>query len=78
MNILQANAVLSLASVLVIVGSIALVASEGLSLQVAMFEITSTLGTVGLSLGPTPDLSPFGKLLIAFLMLVGWLGSIAM
>lgn len=68
--------VLALASVLVIAGSIALVASEGLPLQVAMFEVTSALGTVGLSLGPTPDLSPFGKLLIIFLMFVGRLGPI--
>ena len=70
--------VLALASVLVIAGSIALVASEGLPLQVAMFEVTSALGTVGLSLGPTPDLSPFGKLLIIFLMFVGRLGPITL
>lgn len=70
--------VLSLAAVFVTLGSIALVASDGLSLQVALFEVTSALGTVGLSLGPTPDLSPFGKLLLVFLMFVGRLGPITL
>jgi trk system potassium uptake protein len=70
--------VLSLASVVVVAGSIALVASDDLSFQVALFEVTSAFGTVGLSLGPTPDLSPFGKLLVAFVMFVGRLGPITL
>ena len=70
--------VLSLAAVLVVAGSVALVASDDLSLQMALFEVTSALGTVGLSLGPTPDLSPFGKLLLVFLMFVGRLGPITL
>ncbi len=70
--------VLSLASVVVVAGSIVLVASDDLSFQVALFEVTSAFGTVGLSLGPTPDLSPFGKLLVAFVMFVGRLGPITL
>lgn len=70
--------VLTLASALVIAGSIALVASDDLNLQTALFEVTSALGTVGLSLGHTPTLSVFGKLLLIFLMFVGRLGPITL
>ena len=38
------------------------------------FEAISALGTVGLSLGATGDLSPLGKLVIIGLMLIGRLG----
>ncbi len=72
-------AVLSLATLLVIFGTVALIASnEELPLLEALFEVTSALGTVGLSLGSTPDLNPFGKLLIAFLMFAGRLGPITL
>jgi len=41
-----------------------------------IFEAVSALGTVGLSLGITPDLSVPGKLLIIALMLIGRLGPL--
>ncbi len=40
------------------------------------FEAVSAFGTVGLSTGATPGLSPAGKLLIIFTMLVGRLGPL--
>ncbi len=40
------------------------------------FEVTSAFGTVGLSTGITPSLSPAGKLLIIVLMMVGRLGPL--
>jgi trk system potassium uptake protein len=39
-----------------------------------LFEAASALGTVGLSMGLTSDLSSFGKVLIALLMLMGRVG----
>jgi trk system potassium uptake protein TrkH len=42
----------------------------------AAFEVTSALGTVGLSTGVTPTLSVFGKLIIMVLMFMGRLGPI--
>jgi trk system potassium uptake protein len=41
-----------------------------------MFEVTSAFGTVGLSLGVTPELSPFGKILITVVMFLGRIGPI--
>jgi len=39
-----------------------------------LFEAVSAFGTVGLSLGITPELSVFGKILIIFLMFAGRVG----
>lgn len=41
------------------------------------FEAQSALGTVGLSMGATPDLSPAGKLLVIALMFLGRVGPLA-
>ncbi|WP_338603178.1 TrkH family potassium uptake protein [Desulfoferula mesophila] len=41
------------------------------------FEATSALGTVGLSLGATPALTPAGKVIIIALMFLGRLGPLA-
>ncbi|MBU4278425.1 MAG: hypothetical protein KKC30_16920 [Proteobacteria bacterium] len=41
------------------------------------FEATSALGTVGLSLGATPILTPAGKVIIILLMFLGRLGPLA-
>ncbi|MDM5337267.1 TrkH family potassium uptake protein [Fictibacillus enclensis] len=48
---------------------------EGNFLKI-MFEAVSAFGTVGLSMGLTPDLSPFGKIIIALTMFVGRLGPL--
>ncbi len=48
---------------------------RGLFLE-ALFEVYSALGTVGLSTGLTPLLSPLGKIVIMLLMFVGRLGPI--
>ena len=49
--------------------------SQGLFLD-AMFEVVSALGTVGLSTGMTPNLTPLGRAIIIVLMFVGRLGPI--
>ncbi len=40
-----------------------------------LFEITSAFGTVGLSTGITPDLSPASKILLVLIMFIGRLGA---
>jgi Trk-type K+ transport system membrane component len=53
---------------LVLVATLALMVSDALLLLPAMFKATSAFGTVGLSLNVTPELSTFGKLLVAGVM----------
>lgn len=43
-----------------------------------LFEVISAFGTVGLSMGITSDLSPFGKIIIIFIMLIGKLGPLTL
>ena len=55
----------------------ALTVSEDIALFVLFFEVVSALGTVGLSLGATAELSAFGKWLVIFLMMAGRVGVLA-
>jgi trk system potassium uptake protein TrkH len=48
----------------------------GGSLMKLMFEAISAFGTVGLSMGATPDLSFLGKMMIALTMFIGRLGPL--
>jgi trk system potassium uptake protein TrkH len=41
-----------------------------------VFEATSAFGTLGLSTGLTPDLSPLGKIIIIITMFIGRLGPL--
>ena len=58
--------------------SVIISAVEGLPLLTALFEASSAMATVGLTLGVTPGLGMVSKLLLAFLMLCGRVGSITM
>ncbi len=48
--------------------------TEDFPLEQILFEITSAIGTVGLSTGITGDLGPFGKIVLIIVMFVGRLG----
>jgi trk system potassium uptake protein TrkH len=72
----RALSVLALASLLVLLSTLALMVSDGLELLPALFEVTSAFGTVGLSLDVTPHLSTFGKILISVVMFLGRVGPI--
>ena len=58
--------------------SVIISAIEGLPFLTALFETVSAMATVGLTLGITPGLGMVSKLLLAFLMLCGRVGSITM
>jgi Trk-type K+ transport system membrane component len=51
---------------------------RGLSFIDALFETISAFATVGLSANYTPDLSPFGRILITIMMFIGRLGPLTM
>ena len=74
----QALALFSLAVLIVMGASIALMVSDRLPLLPALFEVTSAFGTVGLSLNVTPELSGFGKVLISLVMFMGRVGTITL
>lgn len=63
---------------LTIGASVIISAVEGLPLLTALFESVSAMATVGLTFGVTPGLGMVSKLLLAFLMLCGRVGSITM
>ena len=59
-------------------GGVLLSASDGAPLSAALFECASALGTVGLSLGLTPELGPFSRLVLVGLMYFGRVGGLTM
>jgi len=54
------------------------VAQPGALLREVFFGVFSAFGTVGLSLGLTPELTPWGKLIIIFTMYLGRIGPLTM
>jgi potassium uptake TrkH family protein len=64
-------------SVAIIIWSISIIllsATETAPLLAIIFEVSSAFGTCGLSMGITPDLSTFGKILSMVLMFIGRVG----
>lgn len=52
-----------------------LITEKGWEFLDILFEVVSAFATLGLTLGVTPYLSPFGKLLIMLTMIIGRIGS---
>lgn len=66
-----------LAGILVITVTLLLTVTEqGKNFLSLLFETVSAFGTVGLSLGVTPDLSPAGRVLIILTMFIGRVGPL--
>jgi trk system potassium uptake protein TrkH len=55
-----------------------LIAASGFSFQALLFETVSAFGTVGLSVGITPELSSIGKIIIMVTMFAGRVGLISL
>ncbi len=70
----QATVILLAGGVFGALGTFALLITEGGELLVSVFEVVSALGTVGLSTGITPSLTPAGKIVLIVLMYVGRVG----
>ncbi|WP_172255505.1 TrkH family potassium uptake protein [Saccharibacillus deserti] len=77
-RILKALTIILLSLALVVSVAMLLSATEGRDFMLILFETTSAFGTVGLSLGLTPDLSTFGKVMIALTMFAGRVGLLTL
>ena len=58
-------------------GAVILSLVEDFSFEVLIFEVVSAMGTVGLSLGITPELSVAGKMVLVILMFWGRVGILS-
>lgn len=74
----RAVAIVSLYVLLFVLGAGLISCIDGVALQSAMFETASAIGTVGLSLGITADLSPVSQLILIFLMYFGRVGALTL
>jgi len=73
-HILKAFAISFIYFGVIVIGVILLLQESDFSLQEALFEAVSAMGTVGLSLGITSNLDTYGKIIIIALMFIGRLG----
>lgn len=73
----QALTVALLAVMLVVAGTLALLVLASVSLEEALFEVTSAFGTTGLSMGITGDLPGAAQGVLMILMLIGRVGTVA-
>ncbi|MCD7778343.1 MAG: Trk family potassium uptake protein [Clostridiales bacterium] len=63
---------------LFLTGAIIISCVEGLPLMSCLFETASAIGTVGLSLGLTPELGFVSRLILIFLMFLGRVGGLTL
>jgi trk system potassium uptake protein TrkH len=74
----KAIAVAILALTVLLLGTIAILLTQVMSTEVALFEVASALGTVGLSIGGTLRLDGVGKLIIISIMFIGRVGPLTL
>ncbi len=73
-NISKALTIAFVSLAFVLTMSVLLTLSEGVEFLTALFEVTSGFGTVGLSTGLTPHLTPWGRLIIMLTVFSGRVG----
>ena len=76
--VLKAVALFSLATLGLFTATLILTLTETAPFQQILFEAASALGTVGLSMGLTPHLSPEGKFIVTLLMFFGRIGPLGL
>lgn len=64
--------------VLFLVGGMVISSTEDIPLMTALFETASAIGTVGLSLGITPDLGLVSHIILICLMFFGRVGGLTL
>ncbi|MGE0792029.1 MAG: TrkH family potassium uptake protein [Sandaracinaceae bacterium] len=77
-TVYKAAAVMTVGSIMVFVALIGIELTQAIEPQVAVFEVVSALGTVGLSLGATGQLDEVGKVIIIVCMFAGRVGPLTL
>jgi trk system potassium uptake protein TrkH len=72
----QAAAIAGIYMILAIAVSAIIVAYEPVDLEHVLFEVSSAIGTVGITMGITTMLSSFSHILLMVLMFVGRVGGL--
>lgn len=73
----QASAITTIYIVLVIISTIAIMKLESVGLEQALFETSSAIGTVGLTMGLTPSIGTVSKIILMLLMFIGRVGGLS-
>ncbi|QFT88181.1 Ktr system potassium uptake protein B [Bacillus sp. THAF10] len=76
--VLKALAISSISVLFIFLSLFILTITEDVELLPLLFEIISSFGTVGLSMGITGELTTIGKAVIVFIMLLGKLGPLTL
>jgi len=76
--IMRSLGVLFISFVIVMFSLFILTITEQANFLEIVFEVFSAFGTVGLSAGITPDLSPVGRVVVIITMFVGRVGPLTM
>lgn len=74
----RAGAIISVYAAAVIIAVCFICSIENLPLQDVVFEVASAAGTVGLTMGITPSLSPLSHLILMLLMFAGRIGGLTL
>ncbi len=74
-TIRQAFTIITIYIVLFCTATIAIMMLEEVELSLAIFEVASAIGTVGLTTGITPMIGMYSKIILALLMFVGRVGG---
>lgn len=77
-TVYRATAIATAGVVSVVLAYMAVILTQKLDSGVALFEVVSALGTVGLSIGGTAKLDDLGKLIIVTCMFAGRLGPLTL
>jgi trk system potassium uptake protein TrkH len=73
-TVMQSFALVSVSFAIIIFGTLAVSAADGIPFLDSLFEVTSAFCTVGVTVGITSTLSPFSLCLLMGLMFLGRVG----
>jgi trk system potassium uptake protein TrkH len=76
--VLKALAIIVVSFAILLTSAFALMLTEDARFDVVLFEAISAFSTVGLTAGLTENLSPTGKFIMIFLMIIGRIGPITL